>query len=286
MDAENLTILLESHNEWINSEGESGNQASFENQDLQEMIFENVDLSYAIFKNANLTRSIFKNVTLKSCDFSNANLSYVKVDNSDFSYSNLSLVDFDGAKTTHAIFEYSNLDKTNFSNTRLYRADFGFAKGEKTKFINADLTASKFKESIFEKPDFNRANITNTSFINAEIVEGNIDRAVGLSKIFEIKEDENEKESFISSNAQIKLLRQVSLVFFSISGILTFIVTILGALNMYQIMVQNIYLSVEINYFSWTILIVIFVLLGVYSKYMMYKIRKEDLIILAKEENV
>lgn len=286
MDIEKLSQLLESHHEWISSEGESGNQANFENLDLQQMVFENVDLSYAIFKNANLTRSIFKNVKLTSCDFTNTNLSYVKSENSDFSHSNLSLADFDGAKINHSSFEYSTLNKTNFYNTRLYKANFGFAKGEKTKFVNADLTASEFEESKFEKPDFNRANITNTSFINAEIIEGNIERAIGITKVFQIKEDESQKENFISSNAQIKLFRQVSLGFFSISGILTFIIAVLGVLNIYQMIVQNIYLSVEINYFSWIILIMIFVLLGVYSRYMMYKIRKEDLIKLAKEENV
>ena len=112
MEKEKIDEILNSHKEWLDTNGKKGKQADFSYANLHGVDFSRLDLSDANFAGATLIETDFH-----KADLSNANFNHADLSNADLSEANLS-----GANLRRAIFTDADLRKVNLHRTKILKA--------------------------------------------------------------------------------------------------------------------------------------------------------------------
>jgi len=127
MEADKLKDILEKHERWIKSDGESGERADLRYADLRNADLSYANLSYADLRNANLRDADLRDADLRNADLSYANLSYADLRNADLRNANLSRANFRYADLRNADFRYANLSRANLRYADLRNANLSGA---------------------------------------------------------------------------------------------------------------------------------------------------------------
>jgi len=99
MKSTKLQQILNDHKLWLDSNGERGARAYFENADLK-----NADL-----RNANLYKANLGNAVLKNADLEDANLEYADLRNTNLYKANLEAAYLENANLKNADLKYANI---------------------------------------------------------------------------------------------------------------------------------------------------------------------------------
>ena len=114
----NLTEVIESHNEWLDSGGKKGEKANLRWANLI-----GADLRRADLSGANLRRADLRRADLSGANLSGANLSGANLSGADLIGSNQSGADLSGADLSGANLSGANLIGANLSGADLRRAN-------------------------------------------------------------------------------------------------------------------------------------------------------------------
>ena len=151
MKTDELKIILEKHQKWLNNDG--GERAELSSANLSEADLRGADLGYAIMSGTNLNHADLRHTNLSDADMSNADLSHADMSNADMSYANLSgaeliyadlrHTDMTGADLGYANLSYADLSGANLSGANLSFADLTGANLRGANLIDADLSGTK-----------------------------------------------------------------------------------------------------------------------------------------------
>ena len=136
-----LSELLASHRLFTESNGKSGEEIDFSEQQLNGVKLSKIDLSetFAI-------KAIFESCTFIDVDFYAANLSHSTFRNCRFSNCNLSKTNLHGATFENSTLENTKLSQANIIKAALYRS----------KFNNCDISHSVILETTIHDTTFTK----------------------------------------------------------------------------------------------------------------------------------
>lgn len=164
---EDLTIVLDRHKKWLESNGEDGDIADlcdmdmscadFSYRDFREVNFSRSDLRHSNFSSANLRKTVFHKSILGYVEFTNADLSESDLSHSNLSYAGLSETKLNHANLCNAFLFTTNLrgsDLTcaDLTNAALFSANFTGANFDKTK-----LSSTYLAQTVFSLTDLSNA---------------------------------------------------------------------------------------------------------------------------------
>jgi uncharacterized protein YjbI with pentapeptide repeats len=178
---EELKQILEDHKKWLESDGKEGNQANFENANLEgksghRANFEKVNLKGVRFRNSNINHGMLNETILDSAVFYKASLKQAdfrkaKLNNSDFRKADLTIARFQKAQLKEANFEKAILINTHLEETECQDANF-----RKAKFANAHFSDAKINRANLQKADLSYVDGLN----EAELQYADLRGATGL----------------------------------------------------------------------------------------------------------
>ena len=178
---EELKVILEDHQKWIQSRGKEGEKASFYRTDLAGVDLQDSNLQGANFIDANLEGTNFINANLKEANFSRANLKNAILRAADLegallSYTNLQEASLQDAGLQEADLNNADLKRANLFSANLQRANFTGAHLKETILSNINID----KANLF-KADFNSAGLAGVKGLpSANIRYANFEGVTGL----------------------------------------------------------------------------------------------------------
>lgn len=122
-----ITLIIPLPAYAASSSAVTGNNASYENQNLTGKDFSSQNLQQAKFTNVDLTESNFSNADLRGAVFNGSVLNQVKLHGADLSNGLAYLSDFQGADLSDAILAEVIMLRTSFKNAEITGADFSLA---------------------------------------------------------------------------------------------------------------------------------------------------------------
>lgn len=179
MKSEELDKIIDSHAEWISTEGSSGNRADFTiylgreywTHDFRKIIidrriveienkkFENVDLSNSNISSITIKNSEFINSRFIETNFSLSNLTKIIIDNVKFNKCN-----FENTTISNIDYRKSILEKSNFRNSKIHGSNFDYLNLSEIDFSGSEIADCSFLHSIINSANFNNCIIRNCTF--------------------------------------------------------------------------------------------------------------------------
>lgn len=190
---------LNEHEKWIESNGETGDQANFSSCDLKNVYFKertlskivmnNADLSKASFYGLSLENSVIRNSIFTGADFRNSNLTEAKAGKSSFS----------GAKMEKAI-----MIETRLHGAKFMDADLSEAMLDLSRLIEADLRNAVLRGASLVGTKLKGANLKGADLTGTNLKQANFENANLKEVVFE------PKKGFLPDIHKIALARNLS----------------------------------------------------------------------------
>ncbi len=217
---ESLKVILEQHEQWLESKGVEGQEASFRKtrlhganfagKNLPAVDFTEADLTGVSFSGANLDKAIFndailegvhlegatlreaqlfrgnlKNASLRDAVCSKAELGGAILIEADLSYAQLTDANLNQANLERAIlnetnFEDSKMVGVNLTGAIMHATKFQCAKLSKAIFVNADLSSANFYDAQCSSARFQEADLKETNLREANLADADLSLAKGL----------------------------------------------------------------------------------------------------------
>lgn len=183
MTPDELRKIIQLHEEWLLTEGESGRQAVLENADLRQAELSGVDLRYAVLTGSNLERANLSGSKLVNADLRKCSLAYANLRGSDLSSANLSRARAHGADFTEARLTASHLEQMQLDNACLRKVDFTGAQARAARLNRADLSRASLNDCCLDSAQLRQANLTNASLGRTVLCGANLlgAKVVGVS---------------------------------------------------------------------------------------------------------
>lgn len=141
--------VLEQHEIWIYSNGESGEQA---------------DLSYANLRNSNLSYINLSDAKLRYADLRDANLREANLSDADLRYADLR-----GAQLSNANLSWTNLRVASLNNANFRNADMRCVDLRGADLREANLLAALLIEADLRNTDLRGANLLHANLRNVKL---------------------------------------------------------------------------------------------------------------------
>ena len=134
-----LQDALEDHKLWVNTGGQEGKQAAFQNADLRNADLEKIDLTQSALQMADFSGAQCREAVFRKCDLA-------------------------GSKFIEA-----DLQRVNMAVARLSGADFSKANMESANLLGADLTRANFRGASLQGSNFSGANLNGTDLRGVDL---------------------------------------------------------------------------------------------------------------------
>ena len=134
-----LRDALEDHKLWVNTGGQEGQQAAFQNADLRNADLEKTDLTHSTLQRADFSGAQCREAVFRKCDL--AESKFVEAD----------------------------LQRVNMAVARLSDADFSKANMESANLLGADLTRANFRGASLRGSNFSGANLNGTDLRGVDL---------------------------------------------------------------------------------------------------------------------
>ena len=161
-----LDEIIRRHEMWLDSDGETGEQADLSytdlsglnlaNANLRGANMESVDLVFASLEGANLLDANLLGAKLTGADLIGANLEHANLRSAKLVCARL-----EGANLTNANLREANLDDINLEGANLMVANLEGANLERANLRHADLTFADLKGANLKLADLTGVNLTN-----------------------------------------------------------------------------------------------------------------------------
>ena len=149
-----LSLILDEHKRWLESDFEKGTQANFCEANLQE-----VDLNGANLQKANFYRAQLENANLMGADLSEANLQEANLGRANLQRTDLSMADLRNAGLIQADLTEANLTEANLKKAILTSAKLKEADLSEAALQNADLAQADLRSADLLKANLHGADI-------------------------------------------------------------------------------------------------------------------------------
>lgn len=146
--------VLEQHEIWIYSNGESGEQA---------------DLSYANLRNSNLSYINLSDAKLRYADLRDANLREANLSDADLRYADLRGAQLSNADLSWTNLRVASLNNANFRNADMRCVDLRGADLREANLRDANLLAALLIEADLRNTDLRGANLLHANLRNVKL---------------------------------------------------------------------------------------------------------------------
>ena len=169
MDTEQLDSAIALHAQWLESGGQRGRRADFDDADLRQADLREVDLSYASLAGANLARDELAGARLANANLSSATLGYANLTDANLASANLERAFAIGADFTGADLTEANLSLARLDYGVLRRTTVVSAVANKARLVHCDIAAAKFDLTDLRTANFKHANLAGVPMSEAQI---------------------------------------------------------------------------------------------------------------------
>lgn len=169
MDKEQLDNAIALHAQWLESGGQEGRRADFEDADLRQADLRGVDLSYASLAGANLERAELAGARLANANLSSAALGYADFTDANLVSANLERAFAIGADFTRADLTKANLNLTRLDYAVLCDASLVAAIAKKARFMRCDLSGARLELADLKAANFKHANLSGVPMSAAQV---------------------------------------------------------------------------------------------------------------------
>jgi uncharacterized protein YjbI with pentapeptide repeats len=168
MDKEELDNVIALHARWLETGGQQGRRADFEDADLRQADMRGADLRYASFVGANLERAELAGARLAHADLSLAALGYADLTGANLASANLDRAFAIGADFTRADLTKANLKASRFDHASLREAALVSAIANKADFVRCDLSGARLDLADLQAANFKYANLSGVTLSAAQ----------------------------------------------------------------------------------------------------------------------
>ncbi len=294
--------IIELHQEWLQSGGESGRKASLEDADLRLTDLSGLDLRYAVLAGANLERAELHHCNLGGADLRGAQLSYANLayaqlsqanlagasaESADFAEASLSGACLDGVRAPYASFRKTDLSYAQGSAANFYRCDFSRANlshagFDGARFVSADLTGTGLTASTLRSADLTSARgiwFDNTVLEFNRVVSG------AMRPEYALTVTDYARKLRVAAGRDMHALVRILQTVAGIAFILSFTTLVAAVWNVLDTLIDNSYNSPAIT--NWLAVSAVASLMGIGCRFLRYRLRlaeNERLVAAAAEK--
>ncbi len=179
-DGHTLKDAIDSHHQWMETEGKQGRRLSFDHMDMRNIDFSGTNLTGARMNFCDLRGSKFDDAILEGVGFHDSDLRRAsfrgaKCARAQFIDAEMYRADLSEADLSDANFRLAHLEKANFQNANLQRANFRYNILDHADMSGSDLSDARFSWVVMGETDLRGANLSGTVYKQDEFAEAIID---------------------------------------------------------------------------------------------------------------
>jgi uncharacterized protein YjbI with pentapeptide repeats len=182
ISGEQLDLILEEHELWLDSEGQQGARANLDYVNLQKADLFHVNLRGASLRGANMQKlnlvyTDLSDADLEGANLQNANLCDTNLQNANCRKANLQYADGYNANFQAANLTEANLQQAKFDNSNLQAATLSKANLQNVSLSRANLQKADLQNSILHGANLDSANLQEATLRGSLLLEATLDGA-------------------------------------------------------------------------------------------------------------